>query len=272
MPIGRDNLQPGDVVARRYEIAGVLGDGGAGRLYHARGLAGEQLALRLTVASGSTSVQHLKDTVGLHQQLGNSRLGRLRDCGEHAGRVWYAMDYLEGVSLERLVVQSGPVAPAEAVRIVSEAAEGVAAVHRAGFAYQDIKQATIFLVGKNRDVKLTDFGVNAALAHAAGVPVSKLSTPSTFAPGHGDGEPDPRGDLYALGAVLYYAVTGRRVFPAGRQVAQLAANLELPAPPLEDVPKALHRMLKRALAMRVGDRFQTVDEFVSALAKVRAAA
>jgi serine/threonine protein kinase len=266
-PICSDDLRVGDVIARRYHIESALGDGGIGRLYRARSSSGGELALRLTIARGENAAQNLAEVVALHKRIGHPRLCALRDCGEHGGRVWYAMDYLQGTSLEQLVAKSGPFVANEAARIITDAADAVAAAHRAGFAYQDMKQATIFLVG-NRDVKLLDFGVNAALAKAAGVPATKLSTPSALASGHADA--DPRQDLYALGAVLYYALTGRRAFPTGRQVVQLASSMELPTPSLKDVPKPFHRFLKQALAMRVSDRFQTLDEFMSALVKARA--
>lgn len=269
---GGGGVGSGDVIAGRYEVQAVLGEGGLGRLYRVRATSGQVLALRLTVAKGSATVANLKDALALQARVKHPGLCRVRDCGEHAGHAWYAMDFVDGESLERRIGRAGEMAPDEAAGLICSVAEIVAAIHDAGLVHQDIKQGNVF-VSRDHETKLAELSVVVALARAAGVPAAKLSTPSTRATEQSSGgPPDPRSDVYALGAVLYYALTAKRAFPTGRQFVALADRLGAEPPPVKDLPRKLRPIVARALAIRVEDRFQSARELAAALAKLRAVA
>jgi serine/threonine-protein kinase len=194
------------------------------------------------------------------------------------GAFYYVMEYLPGPTLDRLVRDDGPLPPGRAVRLVRQVCGALAEAHAAGLVHWDIKPGNILVatLGGQPDVaKLLDFGLvhdgsaaDARLTRTGAV----MGTPAYMSPEQAGGEPttDPRGDLYSLGAVLFFAVTGRPPFDAPTVGKLLAAHLTQ-TPPRADavnpaVPAALADVVARCLAKEPADRFASAAELDRALA------
>jgi serine/threonine protein kinase len=192
------------------------------------------------------------------------------DAGEDDGLPYFVMRCIEGGTLREMIA-SGPLPLNQALRIVEEVAEALGYAHRQGVTHRDVKSANV-LVDQNGVALLTDFGIAKVLEESnqlTGTGVA-LGTPYYMAPEQVQGKPvDGRTDIYSLGVMLYELVTGRRPFVAETPlaVAMMHVNDPLPLPRLVNpaVPEAVERIILRAMAKDPADRFQTADEFASAL-------
>ncbi|WP_246137079.1 serine/threonine-protein kinase [Myxococcus llanfairpwllgwyngyllgogerychwyrndrobwllllantysiliogogogochensis] len=200
----------------------------------------------------------------------------LYDLDVRDGRPYLVMEYLEGQSLAAFA--KGPLSPSVVVDLLSQVCDALGAAHAHGIVHRDLKPANVFLVpgllGRQR-VKLLDFGIAKLLSRPAGLHTTEvgvlLGTPEFMAPEQcGDDVVDARTDIYAVGVLGYFLLTGRVPF-AGRTAAEvLIGHLQKqPVPPHEvqpGVPPSLSRVLLRALAKRPADRFAQASDLRAALA------
>ncbi|HTM22571.1 MAG TPA: serine/threonine-protein kinase, partial [Kofleriaceae bacterium] len=197
-------------------------------------------------------------------------IGRLDD-----GRPYLVIDLLEGSTLDRLVEASGRVAPEDLLDIIDPIGGALAAAHGKGIVHRDLKPSNVMVAtsGDQRTVKLLDFGI-AKLADAG--PVARLTraghrvgTPQTMAPEQIRGEDvDARADIYALGVLVFYLLTGRYPFQGASQVELERLHLEAPPPApsqFAPVPPALDAVVQRCLAKVPDGRFAGADEVLAAL-------
>ncbi len=153
------------------------------------------------------------------------------------------------------------------MRLVVDATDVVTALHAENVVHQDLSARNIFL--ERGTVKILELGIAPAIARLVREKPGIITTPRLRASEQLVAEhADARTDIYALGAVLYFLITGRRALPKGPQVLQLAANGGVPPPKLDAVPRSLQPTLQCALAMRPDDRFRSATEFGVALRKV----
>ncbi|MFJ1455910.1 serine/threonine-protein kinase [Nocardia sp. N2S4-5] len=207
--------------------------------------------------------------------LQHPNLVAVRDRGEDEGRLWIAMQYVDGGDLGDLI-RRGPAVldVARVVRILSEAAEGLDEIHRAGLLHRDVKPANILVAeqpgGADR-VLVTDFGIarpaddSTTLAGPGGL----SATLAYAAPEQLSGEPvDHRADIYALGCTLYQMLTGSVPFPRHSPGSVMYAHLHEPPPrPSERnprIPAAFDPVVAKAMAKKPGDRFATCGELAAA--------
>lgn len=182
------------------------------------------------------------------------------------------MTYVEGDTLAQRVAASGPLTPARAVRLLREVGWALAYSHGQGVVHRDVKPANILIERESERAMVTDFGI-ARLAHAEGMTSvgELLGTPEYMSPEQAGGEAvDGRSDLYSLGIVGYFALTGRLPF-SGAAHAVLAQQLTKMAPPLASVspgsPRLLTEALDICLAKDPTHRFASGEAFVDALSK-----
>lgn len=254
----------------RFEIDRLLGRGGLGDLYRVRALgAGEQLALRTTELRDVPPVlDAFASVIELHQRLAQLPIVRLRACGGDDERAWYVMDFVDGASLLHRVRASGPMAVAEAVPLLVSALATLATLHGSGVVHQDISPRNLFLDGRGT-VRLLELGVGAALGRVFRERPGIFATPRVRAPEQlVTDEVDARADVYAIAAVLYYLVTGRKAIAEGSHVLQLASQGAVRPPAFDACPSALRPIFERALALRPDDRFASADELRVALTGV----
>ncbi|MEV6772375.1 serine/threonine-protein kinase [Nocardia sp. NPDC051030] len=260
-----------------YRIERKLGSGGMGAVYLA-----QHPRLPRKDALKVLSDSHQDDPgfrarflreAEIAAQLQHPNLVAVRDRGEQDGRLWIAMQYVEGIDGAELL-RHGPLDPARAVRIISEAAHGLDEVHRAGLLHRDVKPANILIAtptdGLER-VLVTDFGIarpaddSATLDGAGGL----TATLAYAAPEQLNGEPvDHRTDVYALGCTLYQMLTGSVPFPLDSPAAIMFAHLNSPPPRPSALNPALpiefDAVIATALAKNPADRFQSCGVLAAA--------
>ena len=255
-----------------------LGAGGLATVWRATNQAGQVAALKLMHIDGLDDEQltraqrELAVLGGLH----HPNIVSLLDSGVRQCRPWLALELVEGPDLEELLRQWAERPPkdraAEATRIVRALASALAHVHRQGVTHRDIKPSNI-LIAADGNPKLADFGsVKAPEAFATHLTMAGriVGTVAFMAPEQITGEPvDARTDLYALGAVLYLLLTGRRPVIAESIAGYLTKHLlEDPPPPVELVPELplhLSRVAMRLLRKDPNLRFPSADALIEAL-------
>jgi serine/threonine-protein kinase len=208
---------------------------------------------------------------------------QLYDFGVSAnGTFYYVMELLNGMDLQTLVEEHGPLPPARAIHILQQACESLAEAHDRGLIHRDIKPANIQLccVGHYFDyVKVLDFGlvkragVDPALDAGLTAPNMVAGTPAYLSPESAQGEPvDQRTDIYALGCVAYWMLTGRQVFEGQNVVQIMARHIHTaPEPPslysLFRIPPELDDVVLGCLAKRPEDRPASARELADRLAQ-----
>jgi serine/threonine-protein kinase len=199
------------------------------------------------------------------------------------GTLYYAMELLDGVDLDVLVEQFGPVSPARAVYLLRQACESLAEAHRAGLVHRDIKPANLMAchVGERVDfVKVLDFGLVRRIRRTeeelvASDPNYVLGTPAFMAPelASSPEDIDGRVDIYALGCVAYWLLTGRLVFEASTVAGVVADHVhQEPVPPSQrarqGIPASFEQLILECLAKDPQERPQTADELYRRLGKI----
>ncbi len=267
----------------RYALRRRIGKGGMGEVWAAwhRGLEREVALkiLRLGDETDPVAAARFEREVRLSSGLSHPNTVRVFDSGTtEDGLLYYAMELLEGMSLGELVKTEGPMPAARAVYLVTQAARALAEAHDAGIVHRDVKPDNLFVTsagGEGDFVKVLDFGI----ARTASERTQQLTqtgavagTPATMSPEViTGGEATPASDVYGLGAVLYFALTGRPPFKGEVAATTLLAHLnDLPVPASErakePVPADVDALVLRALAKKPEERFADGRAFADALA------
>lgn len=255
----------GQVIAEKYRLERLLGRGGMGEVYEARHvLVGRRFALKLLhphVAQGSSAVSRFLREARAAGSLENPHIAAVVDFATTSDGVpFLVMEYLEGVSLARLLANEGPLPVPRAVGLLLQICRGLAAAHSAGIVHRDLKPDNLLVV-KNHDgteqLKILDFGIaklvdepNAALTHSGAV----LGTAFYMAPEQARGEKqvDSRVDIYALGVIAFELLSGHKPHPGDGYNAILAHILTQPAESLANLrpglPPRLVELVEAAMA------------------------
>ena len=199
------------------------------------------------------------------------------------GHFYYAMEYLEGLDLEALITRFGPVPPGRAIQFLAQACDSLGDAHANGMTHRDIKPANLHLSrrGPSGDfITLLDFGLvqtQVPLDDSGQLTVEGTTsgTPAYMAPEMAVqlDAVDGRADIYALGCVAYWLLTGKLVFEAETGVALIVEHVRtVPTPPSQrtelEIPPELEAIVMKCLEKDQADRFQTPGELAKALAAV----
>src|SRR4051812_5357218 len=185
-------------------------------------------------------------------------------AGEQDGRLYIVMRYVAGTDLHRAIKRDGRLAPSRAARVISQVAAGLDAAHAAGLVHRDVKPANVLLSGEH--AYLADFGLSRLQTSGERFTESGawVGTVDYMSPEHLRGEPcDARSDVYALGCVLYAALTGAPPFRRETVPATMTAHLHQPVPRPSDaapVPPEFDAVIARALAKRPDDRYPSAGD------------
>ena len=264
-------LEAGAVVAG-YVIESLAGAGGMGVVYRAADPElGRQVAVKLIAPQRAEDPRFRELFVReslVAAGLEHPNVIPIYRAGEDEGRLYIAMRYVEGASLQDLIAERGRVPPGRAARVVARVADALDAAHARGLVHRDVKPANVLIADPDGEehVYLTDFGLSAGMSVARdGAPSRWAGTLAYLAPEQIRGGPiDARTDVYALGCVLFHALAGRPPFATGDEAAALEAHLTQAPPRLAeaapDLPPALDEVVRRAMAKRPEDRFETAGE------------
>lgn len=232
-----------------YEIVGELGRGGVGVVYEAYDPRLDRVVALKTLIAGrdasEAQIQRFLREVRACAHLRHPHLVAVHDAGKSDGRFYLAMERIDGVALDTLLEERGPLPPREAARLLLPVVRALEHAHREGFVHRDVKPENILVDGQG-EAYLTDFGLALDLSEASRLTRSNQSvgTPAFMAPEQLRGRhDDPRVDIYALGATLYEVLTGRVPF-AAESFADLVDRVLLEDPP---PPRALRPSISRDL-------------------------
>ena len=265
----------------RYEIERVIGSGGMGIVFKAF-----DTELNRPVAVKVLG-RHLAHSGAARQRFAREARAAAAVVHEHVVSIhnvetdgdvpFLVMQYVTGESLQSRIDRDGPLCAKEALRIAIQAAAGLAAAHEQGVIHRDVKPANILLENNVERALLTDFGLartvdDASLTHTGIV----IGTPHYMAPEQANGETsDHRSDLFSLGSVLYFMLTGRPPFRAERAMGvlhRICHDRHRPAREVNpDVPEVLSKLIDRMLEKTPAHRMASAAAVRESLSEILAA-
>jgi serine/threonine protein kinase len=264
----------GTVLESRYRIERELGRGGMGRVFAAvdeqlgRGVAVK--IIRDEVDDAEAQKRFVREARAA-AALSHPHACQLYEVGEHEGQPFLVMELLEGETLANRIARH-PLPEPEAVAVMNQLMDAVAAFHRAGLVHRDLKPSNVFLT--TQGVKLLDFGLARPTQRPDSATATLLTSTNAvtgtmrhMAPEQVTGDPiDARTDIFALGVILFEMLTGRVPFDADSNIEWLNAVLK-DDPPALSAPALAHLnpVITRALQRRPQDRYATVEEMAAAL-------
>jgi predicted Ser/Thr protein kinase len=270
----------------RYHVVRELGRGTAGVVYQADDLVlGQTVALKMvqpafpmTAAERESFEERFLREARIAARMTHPNVVRVHDFGrDPAGALFIVLEYLEGSPLSEVVSPSAPLLWPEALRIVERVADALQHAHSLGVVHRDVKPANLMLLTTG-EVKLLDFGI-AKMAEAEGHctrPGHLLGTPLYMSPEQALGRSvDPRSDVFALGSVLYFLLTGHAPFAAASvphvllrvlQDAPVAASLLAPETP-EDVDYVVARATTKSPSHRYASTAAMAQDLTDILAR-----
>ena len=272
------SLNPGSVIAGRYEVLELLGRGGMGVVYKAHDrVLDETVAIKVLlahVASEPDMERRFRSEIKLARKVRHRNVCGIHEYGEDGGLRFISMEFIDGVDLRRALAGGGAPLAAEAFEIAIQLAEGMEAIHEAGIIHRDLKTPNIMRDAKGH-VRLMDFGIAKQAGDVPGVTVTGqgliMGTPEYMSPEQARGEKvDFRSDIYALGVVIFEIFTGQVPFRAETPIATIFKHLQDP-PPVDDasLPEPLKAVLRKALAKPPAERYATAGQLVAALRQAR---
>ena len=283
-PYSASQAWAGRVIADRYRLIELLGEGGMGSVYKAEHVRmGKALAvkvLRGAFARDPAAVARFRSEAQIVSRLSHPHTIAVFDFGEvegEEGGFYLAMEYVPGKDLAAVMREQRRLPEARVVHIADQLLGSLGEAHEAGIVHRDIKPANVMVMPTRTEgdfVKVLDFGI--AKLRDAGSERGDTSagaivgTPNYLSPEQARGEElDARADLYSVGAVLYELVSGRPPFMAPNPMAVVSAHLTQAPAPLGEVAPGVSAgfasVVHRALEKRPEDRFQSADEMRVAL-------
>ena len=269
----RFQVAAGTVIDGRYRVISRVGSGGMAEVYCAEDTQlGRRVAVKLLherFAQDEEFVERFRREASSAASLSHANIVNVYDRGQWGGTYYIAMEYLDGRSLDSIVREEAPLAPARAIELTEQVLRAARFAHRHGVVHRDLKPHNVIIDEEGR-VKVTDFGIARAGASEITQTGSIMGTARYLSPEQAQGHTvSPRSDLYAIGIMLYELLTGTVPFEGDSVVAIALRHLsEPPRPPSSLVPTIsanLDAIVMRALAKRPEARFSDADEFLAAL-------
>jgi serine/threonine-protein kinase len=273
-------LTPGTVVAERFRLVRILGQGGMGAVWAAHHVGLDVPCAVKFIHDQAASSQDIRSRFELEAraaaQIRSPHVVQILDHGVWEGTPYIAMEYLEGEDLQHRLQRLGKLDPRTTASVISQVARALAKAHAAGLVHRDLKPANIYLArDDDREIaKVLDFGV--AKSNTPGISNSNtktgslLGTPYYMSPEQVRGTRvlDHRSDLWSLGVVVFECLTGKLPFQSeafGDLLMKIMAGPTVSPSQLAPLPPAIDGWWARAMAHEPEGRFQTAREFSEAL-------
>jgi serine/threonine-protein kinase len=278
-PEGEDPLL-GTVLAGSYEITRVIGEGGMGRVYEARHqrLHNKRYAVKMLhdeLSRQPDVVTRFQREAEAASALEHPNVVAVHDVNRtNAGRPYIVAELLQGEQLGDYLDRVGKISAEQAAQLIRPVCRALGVAHSRGIVHRDVKPENVFLAGdpENVTAKVLDFGIS-KVGETSGTLTKTgmvMGTPGYIAPEQARGDRvDFRADIYALGAILYRAVTGRKPFedldPMAAVTAVLVEEPPRPSSIEPSVPPAFELVIQRAMAKNPADRFASMEDLEVAL-------
>jgi len=282
-PLSAGQALVGRVIAERYRITALLGEGGMGAVYAAEHIAlGRRVAIKRMhpeLAEDERSVARFQREARTAAATGHENVVDVLDLGfAEDGAPYLVMEYLRGESLAKALKRQGRLPVKEACYVLGQVLGALSAVHRKGIVHRDLKPDNIFLTrrsGRSDYVKVLDFGVSKIRGESEVSSLTRtgvmLGTPHYMSAEQARGQRnlDYRVDIYAAGVILYECLSGFLPFEGNNYHALLQAILSHQPRPLSQraphIPQGLERIVHRAMAAKPADRFESAREMLLSL-------
>lgn len=269
------HLLPGALLVNRYEILREIGRGGMGSVFAARDLVlDEPVALKILAGPlDENTERRFIQEIRLTRQINHPNIVRVHTFERWRELRFIVMEYIDGQDLRRWAASRRPIPLSKALDIVGGVANGLAAAHRLGIVHRDVKPENV-LVDREERPRLVDFGI----ARQGDIHLTReglvMGSPAYMAPEQIRGQAaDQRADLYALGILAFFLITGSEPFTSDNVADVLRRQVE-EVPPLlgslrPGVPQGLESLVARALSKDPHARQTSVFEFLEGLTAVR---
>src|SRR6267378_481231 len=269
-----DTLDIGTVLAGRYELVKLIGQGGMGAVYKARDKELDRIValklIRPELASNPQILKRFKQELILARQVTHKNVIRIFALGQSGGIKFITMDFVEGWDLRQVLLEKGKLAPEQAARTMLQICRALEAAHAEGVIHRDLKPQNIMLDASGR-VYVMDFGI-ARSAYLPGMTQTGalIGTPEYMSPEQGRGEPlTERSDLFSMGIIFYELLTGKSPYHSDTPLATLWKRMtEKVTPPMvldPTLPQALSDIVVKALEIEPKNRFASAREMAQQL-------
>jgi DNA-binding response OmpR family regulator len=269
-----------DVVSGRFEIVGMLGQGGMGTVYHARDRElGEDVALKIVrrevLAADPDILDRLRSEIRLARKISHPNVVRAHDIGEWQGRYYITMEKVSGITVGALLDRRGRLTVESTLAIGTQLCDALAVAHDNQIIHRDIKCANL-LIDETGTLKVMDFGIARRITSETGTMTRGgfvIGTPQYMAPELlMGGKPDVRTDLFAVGVVLYECLTGRPPHDGTTVTELFASILDGQAPRaadlVEGIPPQLDALIHQQLRFDAPARSTSARELGQRLAEL----
>ncbi|MGB6678591.1 MAG: tetratricopeptide repeat protein [Terriglobales bacterium] len=267
-------LEPGMVLAQRYEIVEILGQGGMGAVYKATDRELNRTVaikvIRPDLARDQGIVDRFKQELLLAHQVTHRNVIRIYDLSEADGMKFITMEYVEGENLLTLLHEKKKFAPEEAVEIMQQVCRALEAAHTVGVIHRDLKPQNI-MRDKTGRILVMDFGLARTLEGDGMTQSGALvGTMEYMSPEQALGKPlDQRSDIFALGLIFYEMLTGQMPFKADSTIASLIRRTQEQVAPLSDhdasIPRSVSSIVQKCLERDLQLRYNTAAELLADL-------
>ncbi|MFZ0798874.1 MAG: tetratricopeptide repeat protein [Terriglobales bacterium] len=267
-------LQPGVLFGGRYEILGVLGQGGMGAVYKARDRELDRLialkVIRPELATDPAILQRFKQELILSRNVTHKNVVRIFDLGEADGIRFISMEYVDGEDLRTILRRQGKFSPEEAIAVVEQVCRALDSAHSEGVIHRDLKPQNI-MRDKHGRIVVMDFGLARSLGESGMTQTGAVvGTIEYMSPEQALGSTlDQRSDIFSVGLIFFELLTGRAPYEADTAIASLMKRTREEAQSASDVdasvPRSLSAIVSRCLEREPANRYHSAVELLQQL-------
>jgi serine/threonine protein kinase/Flp pilus assembly protein TadD len=269
------SLQPGVLFGERYEILGVLGQGGMGAVYKARDRELDRLialkVIRPELATDPAILQRFKQELILSRNITHKNVVRIYDLGEAEGIRFISMEYVDGEDLRTILRREGKLSPKDAIAVVEQVCRALDSAHSEGVIHRDLKPQNI-MRDKHGRIVVMDFGLARSLGDSGLTQTGAIvGTMEYMSPEQAlGGTLDQRSDIFSVGLIFYELLTGKAPYEADTAIASLMKRTREQARSASDVeasvPRSLSAIVSRCLEREPANRYHSAVELLQQLA------